>query len=167
MILVPSKACGLGLRSPTLWFNFSFSITKTYVLRISSGHMLFYTIKVSYKRLFFLSVCDWIWVSPCSWCMQMYTWGYVGACERTMTSSNETFSALLALGARNFPVTGEFPTQRPVTRSFDVFFVWRLNKRRWFETPWIKGWWFETPSRSLWRHRNTVAAWQSPMEEQC
>ena len=34
----------------------------------------------------------------------------------------ETFSALLALCAGNSPVTGEFPSQRPVTRSFDVFF---------------------------------------------
>ena len=33
----------------------------------------------------------------------------------------ETFSALLAICAGNSPVTGEFPTQRPVTRSFDVF----------------------------------------------
>ena len=40
----------------------------------------------------------------------------------------ETFSALLALCARNSPVTGEFPSQRPVTRSFDVFFDLRLNK---------------------------------------
>ena len=41
----------------------------------------------------------------------------------------ETFSALLALFAGNSPVTGEFPSQRPVTRSFDVFFDLRLNKR--------------------------------------
>ena len=34
----------------------------------------------------------------------------------------ETFSALLAICAGNSPVTGEFPSQRPVTRSFDVFF---------------------------------------------
>ena len=40
----------------------------------------------------------------------------------------ETFSALLALCAGNSPVTGEFPTQRPVTRSFDVFFDLRVNK---------------------------------------
>ena len=33
----------------------------------------------------------------------------------------ETFSALLAIC--------EFPAQRPVTRSFDVFFDLRLNKR--------------------------------------
>ena len=34
----------------------------------------------------------------------------------------ETFSALLALCAGNSRVTGEFPTRRPVTHSFDVFF---------------------------------------------
>ena len=39
----------------------------------------------------------------------------------------------------------------PVTRSFDVFFDLRLNKRL-SKQPW--GWWFETPAWSLWRHRN-------------
>ena len=34
----------------------------------------------------------------------------------------EKFSALLALCVGNSPVTGEFPAQRPVTRSFDAFF---------------------------------------------
>ena len=34
----------------------------------------------------------------------------------------ETFSALLSLCAGNSLVTGEFPAQRPVMRSFDVFF---------------------------------------------
>ena len=34
----------------------------------------------------------------------------------------ETFSALLAICAGNSPVPGEFPAQRPVARSFDVFF---------------------------------------------
>ena len=41
----------------------------------------------------------------------------------------ETFSTSLAIFAGNSPVTGEFPAQRPVTRSFDVFFDLRLNKR--------------------------------------
>ena len=41
----------------------------------------------------------------------------------------ETFSAQLALCAGNSPVTGEFHAQRPVTRSFDVCFDLRLNKR--------------------------------------
>ena len=39
----------------------------------------------------------------------------------------ETFSALLAICAGNSPVPGEFPAQRPVTRSFDVFFDLRLK----------------------------------------
>ena len=63
----------------------------------------------------------------------------------------KTFSALLAICAGNSPVPGEFPTQRPVARSFDVFFDLRLN-RRLNKQSW--GWWFETLSRSLWRHHN-------------
>ena len=46
-----------------------------------------------------------------------------------MTSSNGNISALLAICAGNSPVPGEFPAQRPVTRSFDVFFDLRLNNR--------------------------------------
>ena len=61
----------------------------------------------------------------------------------------ETFSALLAICAGNSPASGEFPTQSPVTHSFDVFFDLCLNK--WFrKQSW--GWWFETLSRPLWRH---------------
>ena len=42
----------------------------------------------------------------------------------------ETSSALLAICAGNSPVgPGEFPAQRPVTRSFDAFFDLSLNKR--------------------------------------
>ena len=63
----------------------------------------------------------------------------------------KTFSVLLAYCAGNSSVTGEFPAQRPVTRSFDVFFDLRPNK--WLSIQWRR-WWFETPSRSLWRHCN-------------
>ena len=65
----------------------------------------------------------------------------------------ETFSALLALCAGNSPVTGEFPAQRPVTRSFNVFFDLRLNIRL-SKQSW--GWWFETPLHSLLRHCNVA-----------
>ena len=41
----------------------------------------------------------------------------------------ETFSASLSLCAGNSPVAGEFPIQRPMARSFDVFFDLHLNKR--------------------------------------
>ena len=40
----------------------------------------------------------------------------------------ETFSALLTLCEGNPLVTGEFPSQRPVTRNFDIFFVLRWTK---------------------------------------
>ena len=63
----------------------------------------------------------------------------------------ETFSALLAICAGNSPVSGEFPAQRPVTRSFDIFFDVRLIKRL---SKHSRGWWFETLSHPLWRHRN-------------
>ena len=39
----------------------------------------------------------------------------------------ETSSALLAFWAGNSPVTGEFPAQKPVTQSFEVFFDLRLE----------------------------------------
>ena len=50
----------------------------------------------------------------------------------------ETFSALLAPCEDNYlPVTGAFPSQKPVTQGFDVFFDLRLNKRigQTMETP--------------------------------
>ena len=58
----------------------------------------------------------------------------------------ETFSALLAICAGNSP-----GTQGQVTRSFNVFFDLRLNKRL-IKQSW--GWWFERISRALWRHCN-------------
>ena len=80
-------------------------------------------------RLWVFRVIIWIW-----WRHQM-----------------DTFSALLALCAGKSPVTGEFPAQRPVTRSFDVFFDLRLNKHL-SKQSW--DWWFQTPSCILWRHCN-------------
>ena len=63
----------------------------------------------------------------------------------------ETFPALLAFCARNSQLIGEFPSQRPVMRSFDVFFDLRLNKRLSKQS---LDWWFETPSCPLWRQCN-------------
>ena len=62
---------------------------------------------------------------------------------------NEIFSAFLALSEGNSPITGEFPSQRPVMRSLDVFFDLNLNKRSGKPS---RRWWFEKPLRSLWRH---------------
>ena len=55
---------------------------------------------------------------------------------------------------RNRPfVRGIHPAQRPVTRSFAIFFDLRLNKRL-NKQSW--GWWFQTLSRPLRRHRNVM-----------
>ena len=63
----------------------------------------------------------------------------------------KTFSALLAFCAENSPVPGEFSAQRPVTRSFDVFFHLHLNKPLSKQS---QGWWFAMTSGSLWRQCN-------------
>ena len=88
-------------------------------------------------RVGFLSSCYLNWVEHITW------WPH----------QMEIFSALLAICAGNSPVPGEFPAQRPVTRSFDVFLDLRLKKRL-SKQSW--GWWFETLSRPLWRHRNEI-----------
>ena len=64
-----------------------------------------------------------------------------------MTSSNGNISRVTV------HLCGEFPTQRPINWSFDVFFDLRLNKRL---SKQLWGWWFETLSRLLWRHSNVV-----------
>ena len=70
-----------------------------------------------------------------------------------MTSSNGNIFRVTGPLCGEFTGPGEFPTQRPVTRSFDVFFDLRLNKRL-SKQPW--GWWFGTPSWSLWRQWNAI-----------
>ena len=68
-----------------------------------------------------------------------------------MTSSNGNIFRVTGPLCGEFTGPGGFPTQRPVTQSFDVWFDLRLNKRL-SKQPW--GWWFEPPSWSLWHHRN-------------
>ena len=65
----------------------------------------------------------------------------------------ETLSSLLAICAGNSLVTGEFPSRRPVMRSFDVFFDLCLNEQL-SKQSW--DWWFEMPSHSLWCHCNDI-----------
>ena len=74
-----------------------------------------------------------------------------GICRTWWRHQMEAFSALLALCERNAPVTGGFPSQRPVTWSFDAFFDLRLEKQLSKQS---RRRWFETPSHSLWRHCN-------------
>ena len=68
----------------------------------------------------------------------------------------ETFAASLAFCEENPPVTGRFPSQRPVTRSFDDLFVLCLNEKLIKQA---RRRWFETHLRLLWRHFNFPRDW--------
>ena len=78
--------------------------------------------------------------------------------EYMMTSSNGNIFRVTGLLCGEFTGPGEFPTQRPVMRSFDVFFDLRLNKRL-SKQSW--GWWLETLSCLLWRHCNAIIFMQN------
>ena len=71
-----------------------------------------------------------------------------------MTSSNGNIFRLTGPLCGEFTGPGEFPTQRPVARSFDVFCDLRLNKRL-CKQSW--GWWFETLLCPLWCRSNAGA----------
>ena len=74
------------------------------------------------------------WITNLSWISGLYTVFVRTYWDRDRWSREawwrhqmEKFSELLAICEGNSPVTGEFPSQRPVMRSFDIFFD--LNKR--------------------------------------
>ena len=67
----------------------------------------------------------------------------------------ETFSALLALCTGNSAVTGEFPSQKPVTRSFDFFSL---------ICAWMNGWVNNREAGDMRRHRDfgiTYREWEN------
>ena len=70
-----------------------------------------------------------------------------------MTSWNGNIFRVTGPLCGEFTGPSEFPTQRSVTWSFDVFFDLCLNKRL-SKQPW--DWWFEMPLWSLWRHCNVA-----------
>ena len=78
--------------------------------------------------------------------------------EQNLLYTNFTFTEIcsygwncqqVSIGSHNGSGHRWIPLKRPVTRSFDVFFDLRLNKRL-SKQSW--GWWFETPSRLLCLH---------------
>ena len=97
------------------------------------------------------------------WAMGVFCEYFGNKCPRSIegvagwnmvTSSNgNIFRVTSPSCGRNSPVTGEFPSQRPVTRSFDIFFDLFLNKRLRKQS---RRRWFEIPSSSLWRHCNDL-----------
>ena len=79
-----------------------------------------------------------------------------------MTSSNGNI--FRAIGPVCGEFTGEFPSQNPVTQNFGVLIDLHLNKRLSKQS---RRRWFETSSRSLWRHCNdydgACLVWQLQM----
>ena len=65
-------------------------------------------------------------LSPPLWCQGIIR---TNAGFSMMTSSNGNIFRETGPLCGEFTGPGEFPTQRPVTRSFDVLFDLRLNKR--------------------------------------
>ena len=107
----------------------------------------------------FLSLSGASWGT--SWYMSLFdphnsviVWGCLSPkviCKIWWCHQIDIFSALLVFCEENPPVTSGYPSQRQVTRSFDVFFDLRLDKRLSKQS---KRRWFETPPRSLWCHCN-------------
>ena len=98
--------------------------------------------RIAFTLIHLLQMCTHITHSRVPYYFNSFDW---------LIAMVETFSALLALCEGNSLVTVEFPSQRSVTRSFDVFFDLRPNKRLSKQT---NRRWFKTPGRPLWRHRN-------------
>ena len=124
--------------SVVILMNFS-TLTAPEVVNFLRQWQKFHRNGISVSVTLIAYMAQMIYVSTCSW-HAVTRWRH----------QMETFSALLALCEGN-SVTGEFSSQRPVTRCFDVFFDLRLKKRLTKQS--IRRW-FETPSHPLWRHCN-------------
>ena len=114
------------------------------VLHIMISYIIFwkYTLQMSYFR-----------GESKTYTAVPYSMQYSACRESWWRPKMETISSLQDICVGNSPVPGEFPAQRPVTRSFDVFFDLRLNNRL-SKQSW--GWWSERLSLSLWRHCNVM-----------
>ena len=88
----------------------------------------------------FQLTCTCRWNKPWGEIWDLKEWWWSTGIENTSAVTNnlkdtwwrhqmETFSTLLVLCEGNPLVTGEFPSQRPVTWSFDIFYELRLYKR--------------------------------------
>ena len=115
-------------------------------------HYIFCTGVSTTDTVYIRSWHRWIVGSDLGMYLPIHVPTVMGLYLNMMTSSNGNIFRVTG------PLCGEFTgprwipcTQRPVTQSFDVFFDLCLNKRL-SKQSW--GWWFETPPRPLWRHRN-------------
>ena len=97
--------------------------TKEQNTRQSHKNMFVYLMEDSWLSPFELSCWGW-WIID-----EIVPWQVIW-CDTWWRRQMETFFyALLALCAGNSLVTGEFPTQRPMIQSFDIFVDLDLNTR--------------------------------------
>ena len=109
------------------------------ILGVSKWCLAIYEVYCIWELLYFSVVCPTvvsilnhsssslvfhIHLLELSFCMYSLIFNTVVSCWRDRM---KTFSVLLVLCEGNSPVTGEFPSQRPATRSSDLFFDLRLN----------------------------------------
>ena len=97
------------------------------------------------------------WIVTCWWISVIHLSTFISAWWRHQM---ETFSALLAICVGNSPITGEFTSQSQWRGALMFSLICALNKRL-SKRSW--GWWFETPSHSLWRHCDGCFAGVAPM----
>ena len=126
---------------PVLWFSASYIRDFTVVI-FHMTHVTPYIKATQRDQYSYTRIHRNICICWCFWIAN-------ALCSFMLTSSNGNFSALLALCQGNHWSPVNSPSQRSVTRGFDVFFDLRLNKRLCKQS---RHRWFETPSRSQWRH---------------
>ena len=147
---------------------------KLVLYEIPKSAIVYWFVMKTYFFFFASSIISWHWDGTGSWNLSLWKTRLHLSCTVNaeaaeenmkqgdkasatmtfmMTSSNGNTFRVTGPLCGEFYGPGEFPAQRPVTWSFDVFFDLRLNKRL-SKQPW--GWWFETPPWSLWRQVNVM-----------
>ena len=110
-------------------------------------------VRAEYGGCWVTGPVGWIRWPPSNGAFASLSWSFWKIfAANMMTSSNGNIFRVTGL-CEGSPVTAGFPSQRPVTRSFDVFFDLRLNKRLSKQS---RRRWLETPSRSSWHHCNDM-----------
>ena len=143
-----SKLCVTGLcgGNPPVTDGFSHKgpVTRKKFHLMSHGNVIFFRdvlptnrklgLKISvYTTSFYTELCQTtadVNESKVYSCFYFHNWTLISYWQNVSAwwrHQMETFSALLAICAGNSPVPGEFPAQRPVTQSFDVFF-WSVSE---------------------------------------
>ena len=108
-------------------------------------------LKHGYNTMQFITCDNWTWIIQRDHKTEMNRDGLMTA--SWWHHQMETFPLYWPF-VRGIHQSGEVPAQRPVMRSFDVFFDLCLNKRL---NKQLRGWWFEMISGPLWCHYNDIS----------